>query len=330
MPPRLHTIQGIEDGSRRIAAAAFGDDQLVLADASSLEVLRLAGSSSTSDYKVALDQEPKAVHISATGTFVLAIDPQRIRVWAREAHEPVFEAAIIAKTSVGAAFARLGEREVLLYESAQARLEAFDLPSCERFFGGGTETFLATTGVAIAGGTRIALVGYYRGEGKHSFALVPTEELTLPPELLFTRFRKKRPIADYAYRLAVGPCGVDALVVFRDPEDDEEPDDEDDEQFVDSSAHADVRGLHGFYLRGTDGALLAKRSWDGPVKSSAHLAATRAWIAADCGEQIALVPLAATATATTITARWLAASSNGSRVLVQDENGTLSIIDLRS
>lgn len=329
MREKTQLIHGIETDGERITLAAFGSDRLALATGVTLQVVELPGTSATRVFTLALGSEPKSLRMSLSGSHVLSIDSERLRVWSRSENTPMFERPIdLAKTSVGALFARLGDREILLYEPAQAQLEAYDLASGDKIFHGATETFLAASAISIAGETQVALIGYFRGEGKDSLSVVPTHELTEPAHVLFNRFRKKRAIGDYAYRLAVGPCGLDAIVVFRDPEDDEDPDD-DDESVADTSAHADVRGLHGFYVRRLDGTLITKRPWDGPVRSNAQLAATSTWIAASCGDQIGLVPIEQTSTSTLIDARWLSGSPDGSRVLIQNAKGDLSILDLR-
>ena len=324
MQPSLHVIRGIEDRHDSVVAA-LSEEHLVVADGTLLRSAELADAAASCVREIQLVCPATKVAISPSSEFVMALDANRARVWHQPGLESVFEIAVDAgRTSVGALFARLGGRDVVLHEPAQAKLDAYDLATGARIFNGSTETFLIDSGVALANGHHVATLGYYRG--KASLAVIPLDELSQPPDKLFARFRKKRAIADFAYRLGLGPSGADGLVVFRDPEDDE--DDEEDGSFTDT-AYADVRGLHGFYTRKLDGTLTMKHPWQGPVRPYAKLTASAAWIAVECEGHVALVSLVETsASHPPIAGRWLAAAPDGSRVLLQTDDSELSILTL--
>lgn len=150
----VRLIHGIETGGERITVAAFGRDHLALAMGATLQVVELAGANATRVHTIALGKEPKTLRMSPSGSHVLSVDSERVRVWFRSGSTPMFERPIdLAKTSVGALFARLGEHESLLFEPDQAQLEAYDLASGDQIFRGATETFLAASATSIERGT---------------------------------------------------------------------------------------------------------------------------------------------------------------------------------
>jgi hypothetical protein len=310
-----------------VTIAALGADDAVLVVAATLYLVQLSGTVAAVVQQWTLDEAPRAVAVSPSREYILAVDTRHVRVWKRGDARPSLELEASADARMGASFGRSNGVDVLVHEPEPAQLELRELPPGTVAFSGRTETFRIESAVAVFGGTHVALTGYFRGEGKDSLAVVPLTELAQPAEILFRRFREKRPIADYAYRLAVGPCGNDALVIFRDPEDDEVPD-EDDNNEVDTTAKADVRGLRGFYVRAADGSLRTKLDWDGGMKSHARLAATRSWIAAERDAQIALLPVTDAPWPAPVAARWLAESPDGSRVLVETEDGALAVLSL--
>lgn len=319
----LPSLVPISVDVRDVVSAALGTIAVV---ASSSDLRTVSFTDQRDQLDIALARKPRIVAISPSESFVLVIDDERVCVWERTPGQPILEFGVDNSTTVAAAFGRLGDADILLHEPAQAKVDAYDLATRQRIFSGGTETFLMETATPTTGGTQLAALGYFRGEGKDSLSVIPIGELASPPETLFMRFRKKRPIADHAYRLAVGPCGNEAIVIFRDPEDDEV--DEEDEKPANDTAYADIRGHLGFYIRSSDGTIQARRAWDGPIARFARLAATTSWIAAECGERVAVVPFAQSEVVHWFDARWLAASPDGGRVLVQTSDRGLALLML--
>jgi hypothetical protein len=89
--------------------------------------------------------------------------------------------------------------------------------------------------------------------------------------------------ADYAHRLAVGPCSSDALVAFRDPEDDEVLDE-------DESPRDALHGFKGLYVRGLAELEVRERiSYDAPLDTGAAMMGTLDAIVLVRGREMDLV-----------------------------------------
>ncbi len=195
-------------------------------------------------------------------------------------------------------------------------------------------TFRAQALSTVGTGTHVAAVGHFHGESKDSLAVIPMRELAEePPSVIEERFVRKLPIADYAYRLAAGPCGENAIVFFRDPEDDEDPDEDDGEDSLEDTSGtalstADIRGHRGFYIRTLDGALRSKVPWNGAIATGAQIASSHQWIAADCGDAIATLAVATPSQGRPLRGRWLGVSPDGCRILMATEQGQLGLLTL--
>src|SRR4029077_4287767 len=96
--------------------------------------------------------------------------------------------------------------------------------------------------VPMADRDTIIALGNQASESKDSFYRFSLELCVRDPDVAGLMEPTKNQPADYAHRLAVGPCGSDALVAFRDPEDDEALDE-------DEIPRDALHGFKGLYVR---------------------------------------------------------------------------------
>jgi hypothetical protein len=123
-------------------------------------------------------------------------------------------------------------------------------------------------------GNRLALTGAFFSDPCDVVITMSLDELLRDPEAVQQAIPAKAPVWDRAIHVAVGPCGRDAAVVLRDPEDQETPDeDEDDED------RRDVENFTGVYIRQLDSSALVERhAYAGRASSGAAIVASSDWI----------------------------------------------------
>lgn len=132
-------------------------------------------------------------------------------------------------------------------------------------------------------GGRVALIGHFFGDSSDSIITVEVAKLLSDPDAVQAAIRAQVPINDRAVQITVGPCGSDAAVVYRNPEQDEPPDDE-------AREDLDIYGLSGLYVRHLEsGTLIEQHSWSGAANSYSILAATTARIAVQVADGVEFI-----------------------------------------
>jgi hypothetical protein len=295
----------------------------VLATDTEIALVALEGLTSP-ERSVSMPEAPIAVGISHSARFFCAETFDRLSIWDCSRDRPSFELEPKARRRLPSAFVRFDNRELLVCARRPSVLEGYEPDSGRVVFSCSCESFAFSSLSAFGGGARLAALGSYDGETKDSLAMVSISSLISSPEAVFHQFRTKTGIADYGYRLLVGPCGEGAFVAFRDPEEDEDADSPDE-----SVAYADVWAVRGFYVRQLSGGLVETVPGEGPVATGDPIAASTKKIAVALEDEIELVPREGDALSdahTRIGRRWLAASPSGSEILVQATDGGLELL----
>ena len=154
------------------------------------------------------------------------------------------------------ALASAGDREYVLVSTASGELRAHELPEGAPVVEVSTPPFVFEHFVPVAGGETVIALGHYLSEGRDSLLTFAMSSLLSDPGIVERVVAGHLGIDDYAYALAAGPCARDAVVIYRDPEDEEQPSEPDEDEDAPPDRR-DVYGFHGFYLRRlADAALL--------------------------------------------------------------------------
>ena len=126
----------------------------------------------------------------------------------------------------------------------------------------------------VAGVETVIGLGHDLSEGRDSLLTFAMSSLRSDPGIVERVVAGHLGIDDYyAYALAAGPCARDAVVIYRDPEDEEQPCEPDEDEDAPPDRR-DVYGFHGFYLRRLADAALLDRvevgigiaNWDRGVR----------------------------------------------------------------
>ncbi len=126
-----------------------------------------------------------------------------------------------------------------------------------------------TDPVAMLDGDTIIALGLQPTESKDSFYRFSLALCRDDPETAGRMDPAHTAPAEYAYRVAAGPCGTDALVAFRDAGEHEDPDDR---EISDDPLY----GFTGLYVRRLgDGEVLDRIRYDAAIETGAPLMGTR-------------------------------------------------------
>jgi hypothetical protein len=171
--------------------------------------------------------------------------------------------------------------------------------------------YFADPVVMLDGDTIIAL-GQQPSESKDSFYRFSLALCRDAPETAGRMELAHTEPSEYAYRVAVGPCGRDALVAFRDPRGREVLDE-------DEIHDNPLFGFHGLYVRRlTDCAVLERVLYDAPIQTGAPIMATRDAIVVVRGDAVDLLERGiATSTVQTLT------TASGQRIVLEPPTGTI-------
>jgi hypothetical protein len=135
----------------------------------------------------------------------------------------------------------------------------------------------------MADGDTVIALGNQTSEGKDSFYRFSVDLCLHDPDRAGRMEATSREPADYAHRLAAGPCGSEALVAFRDPEDDEGLDE-------DESPPDALHGFKGLYVRRLgDLEVMERIPYDAPLSTGAGIMGTADAIVIDRGRGVDLV-----------------------------------------
>jgi len=182
--------------------------------------------------------------------------------------------------------------------------------------------------VPMLDGDSVVAIGYYAGEGKDTLVVISLRRLLTEAGYL-PRAVRPVPLIDDAYRLAAGPCGPSAAVIYRDPEDGEDPEEDDEEldELVDPN-RLDVHGVHGLYVRRlSDLAVAETIASDVDLPTGTTLAGTGKHVVAATEGGALVVPRSGGA-ATLVPAARVAVDARAGRCVLAAADGELRLLVL--
>lgn len=250
-------------------------------------------------YSRRLGLRADSLALSPTQRYVVlrSSDQKRLAVWDSTADRAIGEiASAEGKWNPPGALMMAGSTEMLLTSPERMRLAAYRLEDMSPVFDVDFTKPLALTFTHLYPnldhGGMFFVVGYLYSESKNSLYSFSLTDLAAdrPPDGQY-RMKGQREISDYAYRLAAGPCGDDAVVIFRDPDHSESTDENDEPEPDDSGPLADVWGFRGLYVRRLNDCQIVERiGIDVPLENGADLFATDKHVIIACPEYAAIVP----------------------------------------
>jgi len=281
--------------------AALGGGRLAVATADrKLQVVAVATDTPQVVYQRPLPWNVEALSLSPSGRHLLLRHQQgtRLTVWDLEGGLPALDLGSeqARPQSVVGSFVRSAGNELLLASSRPGELEGYELIGRQPVLYSDCRAPLAfrfhVPGVLLGDGDSLCIIGYLYSDGMDTLVMVSLRDLMTSGRVLLEELKAPRRIHDRAYRLAAGPCGQDAVILFRDPEEDEMP--EPGEQLADAS---EVYNFRGFYVRRlADGTLRGRVEVAANVGTGARLMAVAecivACMGADRGQQCEIRALA--------------------------------------
>lgn len=285
-------------------------------------------------YSRRLGWRTSSVGVSQSGRYVLVRSADELRLCVLDIQRDTFVGEIASadgKRKPVGVLAAAGDTEVLLASCARMKLSAHRLGDMSQLFEHDFARPLALifehVYPVMPDGDTFLVLGYLYSESKDSlysfsFAQLAADTPASGPH----RMKGQRELADYAYRLAAGPCGKDAAVVFRDSDDEVAGEAE---TTPDSSeALAELWGFRGFYVRRlADNQIVDRVDIDVPLEKRASMFATSAHVVAACPDMLAIVPRQRDTTdMTRIPVRSCGVDANGASVAVITSAGKLELL----
>jgi hypothetical protein len=137
--------------------------------------------------------------------------------------------------------------------------------------------------VAMLDGDTIMALGHQLSERKDSFYRFSLALCRDDPKTAGRMDPAHTEPSDYAYRVAVGPCGPDALVAFRDARD---------REVLEEGETYDnlLYGFNGIYVRRlTDCAVVERLAYDAPIETGAPIMGTQDAIVVARGDEVDVI-----------------------------------------
>jgi len=315
-----------------VSALALRGDRLAIGSGPRVTVTTLSSGRNAGEWSRELDWTAQRLELSHSGRFLLAESQARneLELWdlVRDRSAGRFGSPVYGQPAVTGAF--LHASDVVVVSPSTYLLEAYALESGERIFAADTRrprAFAFRRIVAAADGDSLVAVGRYFSEMNDSLLVFSLARLAADPAAAAETTVNREPFHDYAWLLVAGPCGPDEVVVFRDPDDTEEPDDDEDED----EDEDELYGYRGLYVRSLrDGRLVERIAYDGPLGNADHVLGTPRIVAVGSRGQVDLVPRRTSAqSAVRIPAAAIALDPAGARVAyVEPSSGTLQVLAL--
>lgn len=317
---------------------ALGGDTLALVAGDGLRFLSLDAAGAAREAGAhRLGWSPAGVSLSPSGAYALLRDAtqDRLAVYdrARGANAFEFERTSEKQYPVPGALASVGGDEVLLVSPRVHELEAYYLKdstlafrvSCGYPEAASQFVFTHLRPHGREAGTLFAL-GYFLAEMMDSLVTFSFDGLAGDPLAAARELRERKLINDYANRLAVGPCGDDCAVFFRDPGDYETPSEDDDED----EEQGELWNFRGLYVRRvSDGGLVERLEYDAPVVTGSPIFATGQFYVVGCPDRVELLPRAGVeGEAVSLACRSLSLDPARRRLALLDEAGDVQIIEV--
>jgi len=240
-----------------------------------------------------LNWEPSAMELSPSQRYLMLYSKtgDHIRIWDLTSKCLVtsIDAEDTKSVPLTATFIMWNSRELLLLSKKLFVLEGYlleDMSKVILFDTKSSAPFIFSSLYSLKRGDMFSALGHYFSEGKDSLIILSLSKLVDDERAAAREFKLREGITDYAYRLAVGSCKEDQVVIFRDPEDDEVLDEDDEPE-----AMGDVENFRGLYIRSLlSGKLIERIEYDAPIRTGAPLLATDVGVAVVCPGQLEIIP----------------------------------------
>lgn len=328
-------LAGVADAP--VEHIALSGDALALVAGDALKLLSLADAGEArvvASHR--LGWTPGGVSLSPSGGHALLRDATQDRLalydLARGASVLEFKRTSEKQYPVPGALASFGGEEALLVSPSVHELEAYYLKDLTRVFrapcgypeAASQFVFTHLRPHGADAGTFFAL-GYFLAEMMDSLVTFSFAELAADPLAAARELRERKLINDYSDRVAVGPCGTDCAVFFRDPGDYETPSEDDD----DDEEQGELWNFRGLYVRRiSDGRLVERLEYDAPIGTGAPIFATEQFYVVGCHDRVELVPRAGVAGETvSLPGRGVSLDPARRRLAMLDEAGDVQIIE---
>jgi hypothetical protein len=269
-----------------VALALAADDLLAAQPDGTIVHLRVEDRAAAEVGRWGSSRPVGALALSPSGTHALTAAPGSGAIELRDLRRGAVTLEFgDGRHPVAACFVEADGRELLACSRRRFMLELLDPAEGGELAAADLSTRVAFEWshlVPVAHGRALIAPGHSLSEGKNSLLVLSTDELLADPEHAAAVAGSRAPFSDYAWRLAAGPCGGDAVAVFRDPEDDEEPDGEEPAD--------ELEGFCGVYVRDlATGRMLDRVAADLPVETGSPLLATGGLVAAVTGHGLTLL-----------------------------------------
>jgi hypothetical protein len=309
----MQTLQRPPSPSGRRDLVELQGDEICIASGDRLALLRLSGDVVLHERTVVLPSEVDRLRRSSSRRFVAGrrSDGARFWVWDLVANACVLQidAADPARQRIDGTFCRVRGQDIVLCTRQGSELEGYRLDGTP-LFAYSCETFRFSQLIAFDEEQSLLALGFFDGESKDSLAVVDLGRASTDNDSLFAQFRTKSGVTDYAYRLEAAPCGRDAFVAFRDPEDDESDD---------ADGRRELYGYRGLYVRRLDGSAIERLTTDALPSDHHVIAGGRTWIAIAGPDDVRLLPRRGPGTERIVRGTCVAIDGAAERILVQDE-----------
>lgn len=228
---------------------------------------------------VRLGVQPSSVKLSPSGELAIArIADGRVLIWDTREHS----VRALTARSIDAAFAlRTSDEVVAVLEKHELALWSPSGQIVSRQPLGG---LAGSSLVPIAGGRAVVVVGQEFAESRDTLVLFDASEVPISNDLIGRRFRFLEGLVDSSNTLAVGPCGLDRVVVFRDPNETEDPLEPGEAPVVPREW-----GFRGFYVTTRDGNTVARLHTELRPASGSMLVAGESEVAVEIDGQITVL-----------------------------------------
>jgi hypothetical protein len=337
--PNLITRYRVEretTGQGPISCLALRGEQLAVVAGDELRIIALSGAGAAharGEYQ--LGWTPGRVALSPSNGYALLRDIRESRLvvydLTRGAAVAEFNRSDAKPYPLPGVITAVGAEEVLLVSPRVYELEAYRLRDMTRAFAATSRDlspFVFTHLYALNrdADTFFAL-GFHLDDMPDTLATFSLRELSGGASLA-DELRQRRRINDRAYRIAVGPCGSERAVFFRDPQGDETPSDEDEDEGEEGPG--DVWNFSGLYVRRvSDGGLVERFEYDAPVKTGAPIFATGQAVVVAFPDRVELVPRPGVAgEVSALPCRNSSLDPDRRRVALLDEGGAVEIIEV--
>ncbi len=317
---RLTGILQWPGGQADVACLASGT--LAVSAVRRISVFALDGTKARLRREIELPFVASELRISGSERWFLAIAAGYQRGWIMDLAAdaaPTDIEALDERPALAGTFALLHGREVALVVRTRGRVDRYRLDTgtwdTSMYF----PSFRLDELLSPGSSEHVVAVGRWDADHRIALGVIDADR---HDDRAIEQLHRTTGVMDESERLCVGPCGPDGFVVFRDPAGYEEPD----ESPTEHDCRTAFWGLCGAYIRKFDGTVVQQVAL-APIWERRAPAAGGPRTLAVAGKDAIHLIGRSTAHVTSIAARWLAASPDGGRVLVEHDD-ELALLDL--